>query len=199
MLASLRAATGPAHRQLDSAFGALELAQRDELVRFLTAHAMALFPLSAAFRQFVENTLAVSCPDYPAMLMDDLTALGVDASTLPCLALTPGLVRDVAEPAAAGGIAYVLSGSRLGMAVIRREGYWGHGQGFRSAYMEDEQGHQCWKALLAWLRTEGPAPAAGDAMLAGALAGFEVFAQAFAASRDAQPVMPIATEQAVHG
>ncbi|MEE4451533.1 biliverdin-producing heme oxygenase [Novosphingobium resinovorum] len=181
LLSTLREATGPAHESLDASFGSLDLDKRGDLARFLAAHAIGLAPLFGTFSRFVQDRLGLDCPDYPAMLRGDLDRLGVGA--LPEI--------EGAEPSADGdgadaGTSYVICGSRLGLAMIRQKGYWGEAQGFRSAYMSDGRGHDAWKALVPVLRTG--TYSAGQALAArtAALAAFETFSRAFAASARVQ-------------
>ncbi|EHJ60473.1 heme oxygenase protein [Novosphingobium pentaromativorans US6-1] len=180
MLTELRAATAEAHARLDRAFGALDLADRDGLTRFLSAHAIGMEPLFPAFRSFVEDELGMACPDYPAMLREDLRSLGDDQDGLPQLAVAPAL----RAPRAQVGVSYVVAGSRLGMAVLRRQGYWGDrtASGTAGRYMEDESGHAVWKSLMPWLKGQSFDQGEREAVTAAALAAFSSFASAFAVS-----------------
>lgn len=182
LLGLLREATGPAHERLDASFGSLDLSRRDDLARFLSAHAIGLAPLFPVFRAFLEERLGLECPDYPAMLAADLAALGTQVASLPVLE-TPAAIGPVgAEP----GVGYVVCGSRLGLAMIRQRGYWGEAEGFRSAYMTDGRGHEAWKALVPLLRGQAPSPDAAQAARDAALAAFDTFSAAFAASGSAR-------------
>lgn len=178
LLSVLREATGPSHEALDAAFGSLALYTRAGLTRFLAAHAAGLAPVFPPFRRYLEDRLGLECPDYPAMLRADLAALGADGDD-PATLAPPALPQD---PEVEAGIAYVVCGSRLGLAVIRQRGYWGEAQGFRSAYMTDGRGHEAWKALVPVLRTRARTPAEVEAARAGALATFDLFARAFTAT-----------------
>lgn len=177
LLNHLREATSASHDRLDTAFGSLDLSERADYARFLAGHAIGMSALFPAFRTFVERDLGTPCPDYPAMLSSDLATLGIDAGDLPNVAVSDGLT-----PLAT---AYVLAGSRLGLAMIRRNGYWGKAQGHPSAYMEDERGQAIWKDVVARLKqsqlTEGDAAPER----AGAIAAFDTFSEAFAASAPA--------------
>lgn len=170
MLSQLREATTASHQALDSAFGSLNLSERDDQVRFLAAHAIGIDAVFPVFRHFVENDLGLPCPDYPAMLSDDLKSLGMD-ETLPRIA-PPEAPVDA-------GLAYVVAGSRLGLAVIRKGGYWGRTNGQPSAYMEDEAGQDIWKALLVWLRERDFADDTIQGACKAALGTFSTFGQAF--------------------
>ncbi|WP_232512616.1 biliverdin-producing heme oxygenase [Novosphingobium sp. PP1Y] len=180
MLAELRAATAQAHARLDGAFGALDLSERDGLARFLSAHAIGLGPLFPVFRNFVESELGMNCPDYPAMLSEDLRSLGNDPDDLPQLAVDPALQA----PSAPVGVGYVVAGSRLGMAVLRKQGYWGEQSTSATPgrYMEDESGHAVWKTLMPWLKGRTFDQGEREAVTAAALAAFSSFASAFAVS-----------------
>jgi heme oxygenase len=179
MLSLLRAATGPSHERLDASFGALALTRQSDLAQFLAAHAIGLAPLFPVFRPFIENELGLECPDYPAMLHADLAVLGIDAGALPALDVPAAVL---AGPEAAAGVAYVVCGSRLGLAMIRQRGYWGESEGFRSTYMTDGRGHEAWKTLVPRLRGKPYTPAQAERTSAAALAAFETFTRAFDAS-----------------
>lgn len=174
LLSQLREATQASHEMLDAAFGSLNLAERDDYVRFLSGHAIGLASMADGFRSFVEGELELSCPDYPSMLGEDLAKLGIDAGTLPRRAS-----RAEITPAAAG---YVISGSRLGLAMISRKGYWGRDHGLPSAYMEDTQGLAIWKAAAAHLKDVQPEERDAARERLAAIAAFETFREAFDAS-----------------
>jgi heme oxygenase len=174
LLTSLREATASSHDTLDKAFGSLDLTVHEEYVRFLCGHAIGIRPLFATFRSFVENDLGVACPDYPVMLHDDLAALGVDAADLPAVE-----VPSTLTPLATG---YVVAGSRLGLAVIRKKGYWGQAHALPSAYMEDNAGQAIWKDAVARLKSEVSDKSVLDREGAAAIAAFGTFRDAFAAS-----------------
>lgn len=176
MLSHLRAVTRASHDRLDAAFGALDLGATEDCVRFLAAHAIALKALDAPFRRFVEEELAMPCPDFPAMLTADLAARGLAMDSLP--AARPDTA--VYAPCGAAGVAYVIAGSRLGNAVIRAEGYHGRETGLSSRYMEDDTGHAVWKALNTWARARSFGPSEERAVEAAALATFAHFETAFA-------------------
>lgn len=174
LLSHLRQATSASHETLDAAFGSLDLSARDHYVRFLSGHAIGMAPLFESFRRFVEDDLGLECPDYPAMLREDLAALGVDAHDLPSVAPPAEL-----SPTASG---YVIAGSRLGLAAIRRNGYWGREHHLPSAYMEDERGLAVWKQAAALLKQTIPDASQAARESAAAVAAFDTFRSAFAAS-----------------
>jgi heme oxygenase (biliverdin-IX-beta and delta-forming) len=177
LLSHLRDATRASHEKLDAAFGSLQMAQRDDYVRFLSGHAIGLAPMFAAFCSFVEKDLGLACPDYPAMLRDDLAKLDINADALPRVPVQGDL-----SPAAIG---YVVSGSRLGLTVIGRAGYWGRENGLPSSYMEDTQGLTVWKATAAHLKQQELSDEAAAPERAAAIAAFDTFRAAFDASATA--------------
>lgn len=174
LLVHFREATKASHETLDAAFGALDLSLRQDYVRFLGGHAIGMAPLFASFRSFVEGELGLHCPDYPAMLQADLAALDVDASTLATI--------EAASPLTPAGTGYVISGSRLGLAMIARKGYWGREHGLPSAYMDDQQGLAIWKQAAAHLKQDAPDEADAAHERDAAVAAFDTFRAAFAAS-----------------
>ena len=177
MLPALRAQTSDAHAALDASFGSLSLDQRADYVRFLKAHAAGLAPLFDIYLDFVTRELAVPCPDFMGMLAEDLTGLGEDTAQLPRLSVPCDLD--------AAGVAYVVTGSRLGLTMIRRGGYWGRENGLPSRYMEDDTGLLVWKALLPWMKNRSTSPAEEASAARAALAAFDTFGAAFAANAPA--------------
>lgn len=177
LLSHLREATQASHELLDAAFGSLDMTERHDYVRFLRGHAVGLAPLFPTFRRFVEDDLGLACPDYSAMLRDDLAKLDVDIDALPRIPAQGDL-----SPAASG---YVVSGSRLGMTVIGRAGYWGRDHGNPSSYMEDTQGLAVWKAAAAHLKQHELSAAEAASERAAAVAAFNTFRAAFEATAPA--------------
>lgn len=178
LLTALRSATASAHQGLDAAFGSLDLTRRDEQARFLAAHAIGLEGLFPAVRDFARDVLGFACPDYPAMLRADLAELGVEID-LAAHAEDSECSKAARSPGTCPGTCYVVAGSRLGMTVIRRDGYWGRDNGMPSRYMEDEAGHGLWKALVPWLRNRRADDPESAAALAAAANAFRAFERAF--------------------
>jgi heme oxygenase len=176
LLHHLREATAASHATLDGAFGSLDLATRGDYVRFLSGHAIGMAPLYASFHTFVTDDLGMDCPDYPAMLRQDLAALGVDGSQLPAI--------DPAAELTPQGSGYVVAGSRLGLAMIRKGGYWGKEHALPSSYMEDEAGLAIWKAAAANMKQDLPSADEAGRQSIAAVAAFETFRAAFEASAE---------------
>lgn len=174
LLSHLREATQASHEMLDAAFGSLDMSDRDDYARFLSGHAIGLAPMFAKFRSFVEGELGLGCPDYPAMLRTDLGMLDIDVDALPQVAAQGDL-----SSAATG---YVVSGSRLGLTVMGRAGYWGRDHDTPSSYMEDTQGLAVWKAAAARLKETEMTEDEAAPERAAAVAAFDTFRAAFDAS-----------------
>jgi len=179
LLHHLREGTRASHALLDSAFGSLNLNAGGDYRRFLRGHALGLAPLFDSYRRFVEGELAIPAPDYPAMLRADLDGLDEDLASYPAIAERPVQTAGRDTDAA---VAYVVGGSRLGLAVIRKGGYWGAAHGQPSAYMDDDRGLAVWKSMAAWLKDRQPTTEAASAASAAAVAAFDIFRDAFDAS-----------------
>ena len=111
----LRAATAGAHRRVDDTFSRFDLTCPEAYALFLQAQAAALLPLERALEAGASRRLPA---DWPARrrgqaLLADLRALGVPEPV--CDELAP-----IRQDAAALGTLYVLEGSRLGGAMLRR-------------------------------------------------------------------------------
>jgi len=124
----LRNATADHHQRVDSIFGRFNLGDRDQYGRFLLAQACAYLPLEA---ELDRQGIAAVVPDWPirrrsALLLADLSELGIDVPAAMCVA-------SLEEPAAQLGTIYVLEGSRLGGAFLKRLLPAGTPQGFLAA------------------------------------------------------------------
>ena len=113
--AALKAATRDAHERVDAAFGAHDLATRAGYARFLLGQAAALAPIEQALTEAGAALLIEAWQEHrrAPLLTADLTALGL-ASPSPLPA-----PRFADEAELAGGL-YVLEGSRMGGAMLRR-------------------------------------------------------------------------------
>ncbi len=112
---ALRDATAAEHERVDRLFSRFNLAQEEDYRRFLLAQAAAFLPIEAALD---EAEAAELVPDWPLrrrgkLLQDDLRALG--SGDPPPIAAPP-----LPDPAAKLGAIYVLEGSRLGGALLKR-------------------------------------------------------------------------------
>jgi len=172
----LRRATSLQHQSLDRQFGSLDLRVRKDFTRFLSAHSRGMDILQRPFAGFVDQ-VGLTAPDLAAMLAADLADLGG--------APGPRVPEGGMVIGSSAGVAYVVLGSRLGLAHLRHQGYWGAEHAVAQRYMEDREALALWKPLVAWL---GAQPAIGvdaDQAVATALDCFAVFSRAFESSSDA--------------
>lgn len=112
---ALREATRAAHDRVDAIFSHLDLADPADYARFLTAQAAAFIPAETALSDAGAARLV---EDWDALrraplLTADLAALGIAPPA-------PATPPDYRSPAAILGGMYVLEGSRLGGAMLRR-------------------------------------------------------------------------------
>lgn len=113
--AMLRAATADCHERVDAIFSRADLADRDGYGRFLLSQADAFLPIERALdRDGIEQVV----PDWAARkrapaLLADLAALGLEGPA------GEGEMIFATEPALLGAL-YVLDGSRLGGALLKR-------------------------------------------------------------------------------
>ena len=117
---ALRHATSSDHERVDAAFSRFDLASRDGYGAFLVAQAAAHLPVEAALD---EAGVVRILPDWPQRrrgerLRADLAAMGLaePAADTGIQALPAAL----ADEAGMLGAVYVLEGSRLGGALLRR-------------------------------------------------------------------------------
>lgn len=163
--ARLRAATNDNHRRVDEIFSGFDLNDRDSYRRFLLAQAAAHLPLERALDAgFAERVLA----DWPERrradrLRDDLAALALDEPE-------PEAVRPLANDAAALGTLYVLEGSRLGAAYLRRS----VPPAFPQAYLEPGSSN-LWRGLIDVLERSLTSDTARQSAIDAAHAAFDAF------------------------
>jgi heme oxygenase len=182
ILTALRAATGPAHARIeqlpicaDMLNGPLD---REEYVRLLTD----LYHISDA----VEEGLAAlpgwpACPSRAAAAARDLAVLGGRTGDRPeWVAEWIDAVRRVGHPAAWAGVGYVMEGSRMGSRVLAKTVARGLGLLVQTCsgldYHLDAGADPAgtWKAVLVALADHGRDATAGSAMVAAAIATFEL-------------------------
>jgi heme oxygenase len=135
----LRAGTAAEHERVDRLFSALDLALADDYRRFLLAQAAAFLPVEAALDAAGAELLV---PDWTArrrgdLLRQDIAALAASlppAEPVPVLLATPQIL----------GALYVLEGSRLGGARLKR----GVPAGMPMAFLAAPQQPGAWRKLL---------------------------------------------------
>ena len=169
----LRDFTRPLHEQVDTAFGAYALNQREGYRAFLRAHAAAVFPLETMLEA---AGVAVQLPDWPqrsrrAALAADLQAMQAGVPAWAPLAPSAGF------PALWGAL-YVLEGSRMGARYLARKVAAAPLQPpLPRAYLEHGERDGLWQSFVPALQAAA-SPACLDAMQAAAHAAFDVFLQA---------------------
>jgi heme oxygenase len=164
--AALRAGTAAEHERVDSLFSTLDLARSDDYRRFLTAQAAAFLPVEEALdaagaEQFVADWQARRRSH---LLRQDLQAI---AAPLPNAEPVPAL-HGTAEVL---GAVYVLEGSRLGGAMLKRSVSPDMPQSFLSA----PQPAGAWRKLLETLDDHLYDPASIEAAVAAARRIFACF------------------------
>lgn len=165
----LRAATRTAHERVDAAFGIHDLTDRSAYARFLSAQAAALLPLEQSLTRAGAARMIETWDEHrrAPLLIEDLGALGV--ALPPPVAPTP--ITDDWELA---GALYVLEGSRLGGAMLRRS----VPAAFPSAFLSAAQAPGRWTRFAMSLHQLLDSPSRLDAAIATALATFACFEQA---------------------
>ena len=138
--AALRAATAAEHREVDAAFSRFRLGDETGYRDFLLAQAAGFLPVEQALD---EGGAAKILPDWPQrrrgdLLRADLAALTV---TLPEPFSVPAFISGKASMF---GAIYVLEGSRLGGAVLKKT-VPGH---FPRRFLEARQAAGSWRSLL---------------------------------------------------
>ena len=136
---ALRAGTAAEHGRVDQLFSRFDFAREEHYRAFLCAHAAAYLPIEAALDA---ADIAAVLPDWPlrrrsALLRADLEALGTVAPEPippPCLA----------SAAAQLGAVYVLEGSRLGGALLKRT----IPEGSPRRFLDAPQNAGSWRKLL---------------------------------------------------
>jgi len=163
-VAGLRAATQADHDRVDALFAGCDLADRDDYVRFLLAHARALPAVEAALAG--RGGLPDWRPRAP-VLREDLAELGAP--------WPQALAFDLpADPGAGWGALYVLEGSRLGGVMLSRQ----VGAGLPARYLGAAHRPGEWRALLGGLDAAADGPGWQDAAVAAARATFDLYARA---------------------
>lgn len=164
--AALRLGTRAEHERVDRLFGALDLALPGDYRRFLAAQAAAFLPVEASLEQ---AGIAAVVPDWPerrrsCFLRDDLAALGAE---LPA----PEAVPELGGGPEILGALYVLEGSRLGGAALRR----GLPAQAPQSFLNHPQSPGAWRKLLETLDHSVYETATLDAALGAARTVFGCF------------------------
>ena len=138
--AALRDATAGAHHRVDAAFSRFDLADRDGYRRFLLAQAAGFLPTERALD---EADAEQAVPDWRERRRGDL--LLADLADLAVTAPEPfGPPPIVSGKASMLGAIYVLEGSRLGGALLKRA----VPDTFPRRFLEARQAAGSWRKLL---------------------------------------------------
>lgn len=137
--AALRAGTRAEHDRVDRLFAALDLSAPRDYRLFLTAQATAFLPVETALER---AGAAAVVPDWPErrrsrLLREDLAALDLPIpapETLPELDGVPAIL----------GAIYVVEGSRMGGAMLRRA----LAPSMPQSFLGDRQPPGAWRKLL---------------------------------------------------
>jgi heme oxygenase len=140
--AHLRAATVSDHARLDTLGARFDFASPLDYAAFLSAHA-ALLP--GIETRIAEGPLP---PNWPAR--QRTAALAADLSSLGLAPPDPAHAPALDSPSMRVGALYVLEGSRLGGAVLRRRLHAAR-PGAPCAYLSHGADQQLWPSFVAWL------------------------------------------------
>lgn len=141
---ALRAATSGSHERVDGTFGQFDLSDREGYGRFLMAQAVAYLAVEAALDA---GGVGSVIPDWAArrrshLIAQDLAALGLSAPRTDEPVLFEGTASML-------GATYVLEGSRLGGALLKRS----VPAGFPSGFL-DAANPGAWRTLLELLEEQ---------------------------------------------
>ncbi|WP_294355983.1 biliverdin-producing heme oxygenase [uncultured Sphingomonas sp.] len=164
-VARLRAATRASHDAVDAAFGGYDLSNCDDYRRFLVAHARAL---PVAEQALGALAFARTLPPRAPLLEHDLADLGEQ--------MPASLSFACADEAALWGALYVVEGSRLGGVMLARS----VGSDLPHRYLAAAHGPGQWRAIRDAIDAAGRDASTEwyDALLNGAAATFDLYAQA---------------------
>lgn len=135
---ALRRATAEAHAEVDGLFSQVDLASAAGYRAFLSAQARAHLPVEAALDAAGAERVFADWPQRrrAALLRADLEDLGGT--------ITPGPAPLLTDAAEIAGAAYVIEGSRLGGALLRRS----VGDGLPTRFLSAPAEPGGWRALL---------------------------------------------------
>lgn len=154
----LKCATRPEHGRVDQLISQFDLARPETYAAFLSINAAALMALRPHWRCVDEADFGALA----AALIADLAAIGIDPPTDAQPA--PGSIDGL-------GLAYVVRGSRLGSAILRKR----VAAGFPTAYF-DVRPALAWQTLLQQVNERGAAGTGYEqAIIGGARATFAVY------------------------
>ena len=164
--AALRAATRNEHEAVDALFGRFDPADPDGYRRFLSAHRAAFAPIERAIDRAGGDAVLEDWPKRrrAALLEADAADMGVEET----LSLPP---PSLASPAEVLGAIYVLEGSRLGGALLRR----GVSPSWPARFLNAPAEPGTWQTLIAKLEAALARPEDLQAAISAAKAVFRCF------------------------
>jgi len=170
----LKTATLFKHKRLDHELSALRLGEVDDYLTFLVFNA----PVLSLERALEDAGVGLELPDWPLRARAD--ALRADLASLGVRGLDEApetALPNLADPAARLGLAYVLEGSRLGAAVLRRTVRASADGRVLAAtrFVDHGFGHDLWRGFLARLEPALADPADRDLAARTATWAFDVF------------------------
>ena len=136
---TLKARTAKAHDRVDELFSRFDLGDEGDYRRFLTAQAEAFLPVEASLDAAGAETVIEDWAQRrrARAILEDLETLGIPAPPRePCLLLP--------SPPAILGAAYVLEGSRLGGAILKKR----VAAHMPRRFLDADQGQGAWRKLL---------------------------------------------------
>jgi heme oxygenase len=165
----LRDEMRPAHDFVDTQFSTLDLKKHTDFMRFLTIHEACFTQICAA-----QTTPHIYLRDIIDNLRADMRDLQVHRLTLPSFG------RDL-DPTA---IAYIVEGSRMGTAVLRRRWAQSHDQRVldANAYFDATYHKTGWRVLCGQLERIKPGSKHAQAITSDATTIFSHFSKAFHAT-----------------
>lgn len=170
----MRAETRDVHERLDRHLADADPSLRAGLRRILTVHAAAVPPIERALAGWHMPGGVPLFAGYPMTraLRSDLRALGASWPEPVCI--------GPVAPAAELGLAYVLTGSRLGNRLLRKVWERSADPVVRraGAYLSWREGEEAWPHLVRHLDAEGRGLPDWGPVVAGARSGFEMFLHA---------------------
>ena len=175
----LRQSTAAEHGRVDALFSRFDLGEREGYVRFLQAQAAAFIPMEDAID--LANAAAM-LPDWPGRRRAHL--LRADLSDLSVTPPEPfAAIRLSTCKASLLGAIYVLEGSRLGGALLKR----GVADGLPQRFLDARQDAGSWRTLLKSLDEFLIRPNEFAAAVAAARDVFACFERAGARYLEAEP------------
>lgn len=175
----LRAGTREDHERVDRLGEAFDLSSPEGYRAFLRGHAAALPGLEQGLDEAGVQDLLPDWTDRKrsAALLQDLAALGAAAPATVA-------VRRPETRAEVTGTLYVLEGSRLGGAYLRRRLAAAQPQA-PSAYLGHGEGQPLWRSFVGWLGEQALSEAEEAEALESAREAFGAFEAGFLAARKA--------------